>query len=407
MLFWIITGVIAFVAAALLAVALVRGRTGAEAPAAYDLRVYRDQLKEVERDLARGVINAEDAERTKAEISRRILAADAQVQAGGETGGQPEGLGRGLAIVLGMALVAGSVGLYWSLGAPGYGDLGLKHRIELAKDAHDTRPNQAEAEAQMPPGNPMGEPPANYVELVEKLRKAVADRPGEMQGYQLLARIEAALGNFQKAYQAQQRGLSIKGDAAEAQDYIDYADLMILATGGYVSPEAETALLAALSREPHNGAGRYYMGLMLIQTGRPDQAFRTWERLLREGPADAPWIQPIRAQIEDAAMRAGVEYALPPEPGLKGPSQADMQAAGEMSAEDRQEMIRGMVSQLADRLATDGGTPDEWARLISAYGVLGEMDKARSIWNEAQMVFKDRPDALETVRAGAQRAGLQ
>ncbi|NEU36201.1 c-type cytochrome biogenesis protein CcmI, partial [bacterium LRH843] len=71
MLFWIIIGVLAFVAAALLARALVLGRTGAEPPAAYDLRVYRDQLKEVEKDLARGVINAEDAERTKAEIGRR------------------------------------------------------------------------------------------------------------------------------------------------------------------------------------------------------------------------------------------------------------------------------------------------------------------------------------------------
>lgn len=413
MLFWIITGVIAFIVAVLLARALVMGRAGDEPPAAYDLRVYRDQLKEVEKDLARGVINAEDAERTKAEISRRILAADAQVQAGGDTGGQPQGAGRLLAVVLGMALVAGSVGLYLNLGVPGYGDLGLKTRIEAAKQRHANRPSQAEMEARMPPGNLMGDPSPEYVALVEKLRAAVAQRPEELQGYMLLARNEAALGNFKAAYEAKAKVLELKGENAQAQDYLDYADMLILATNGYVSPQAENALLSALEQEPRNAPARYYMGMMLIQTGRPDQAFRTWSALLREGPADAPWIAPIRAQIMEVAARAGVEYTLPPlapagpmAGGLSGPSKEDIEAAQDMTPEEQQDMIRGMVSQLSDRLATEGGTPAEWSRLISAYGVLGETDRARAIWNEAKEVFADRPEDLATIRAGAQRAGL-
>lgn len=411
MLFWIITGAIAFVAAVLLGIALVRGRSRGEPPAAYDLRVYRDQLKEVEKDLARGVINAEDAERTKAEISRRILAADALVQAGGDTGGQPEGLGRGLAVVIGMVLVAGSIGLYMTLGAPGFGDLGLKTRIAMAKETHDTRPTQAEIEAQMPTDNPRGEPPAEYVALVEKLRAAVAERPDDLQGLQLLARNEAALGNFRTAYETQARVIALKGDTVTAADYTDYADMMILATAGYVSPEAEAALLSALALEPRNGVARYYIGLMLAQTGRPDRAFQAWDALMRESAPNAPWIEPIRAQIEDLAVRAGVQYQLPPlptanGPTAKGPSAEDMKNAQDMTPEERQEMIRGMVSQLSDRLATEGGTPDEWARLISAYGVLGDLDQARAIWTEAQERFKDRPADLEVVRAGAARAGL-
>ncbi len=407
MLFWIVIGVLAFVVAALLAWTLVKGRTGQESPAAYDLQVYRDQLKEVEKDLARRVINAEDAERTKAEISRRILAADAQVQAGSDNGGQPESLGRALAVIVGAVLVAGSIGVYWTLGAPGYGDLGLKQRIEMAKKSHDTRPGQEEVEAQMPSGSPFGEPSAEYVALVEKLREAVADSPDDLKGNILLARNEAALGNFRAGYEAQRKVLEIKGDSATAQDYVDYADMMILATGGYVSPEAETALLAAMSKDPRNGSARYYLGLMLAQNGRPDRAFATWNSLMDEGPADAPWIEPIRAQIEEMAMRAGVRYELPAAAPARGPSAADMQAANDMTAEDRQEMIRNMVSQLAERLATEGGTPDEWARLISAYGVMGETERAQTIWQEAQQVFKDRPEALDTIRAGAQAAGLQ
>ena len=120
----------------------------------------------------------------------------------------------------------------------------------------------------------------------------------------LLARNEAALGNFKAAYEAQQAVLSIKGAEATASDYADYADMMILAAGGYVSPEAENALRGALARDASNGTARYYMGLMAAQTGRPDQAFRVWDALLKEGPSDAPWIAPIRSQIEEMAARA-------------------------------------------------------------------------------------------------------
>ncbi|SEQ66453.1 c-type cytochrome biogenesis protein CcmI [Thalassovita taeanensis] len=407
MLFWIITGALALTVAVLLALALTRGRGEDEAPAAYDLRVYRDQLKEVERDLARGVIAAEDAERTRSEISRRILAADAQLQQGGRTGGQPKALAMGVAGLTVVGLLAGSFLLYRQLGAPGYDDLSLKTRIEMAKDTRANRPSQAEVEANRATLDaPLGQPAPEYAALMDKLRKAVAERPDDLQGVKLLARNEAALGNFVAAQEAQARVLTLLGDAATANDYVDYADTLILATGGYVSPEAEAALLAALARDPRQGAARYYMGLMFAQTGRPDTAFRIWEELLREGPADAPWIAPIRGQIQELAMLAGAEFTLPPEEGLKGPDAADVQAAGEMSAEDRQEMIRGMVSTLSERLATEGGTPAEWARLIGAYGVLGEPDRAREIWTEAQQVFADKPNALAEVRAGAARAGV-
>jgi cytochrome c-type biogenesis protein CcmH len=91
---------------------------------------------------------------------------------------------------------------------------------------------------------------------------------------------------------------------------------------------------------------------------------------------------------------------------MPGPSAGDVEAAGEMSAEDRQEMIRGMVARLSDRLATEGGTPEEWARLISSLAVLGDEAQAIAVWNNAQEVFADNPDALEVVREGARAAGL-
>ena len=79
--FWIIIGSLALGVGAVLALALLRGRKGDVPPAAYDLQVYRDQLKEVDRDLARGVIAPAEAERVRTEVSRRVLAADAELQA--------------------------------------------------------------------------------------------------------------------------------------------------------------------------------------------------------------------------------------------------------------------------------------------------------------------------------------
>ena len=114
----------------------------------------------------------------------------------------------------------------------------------------------------------------------------------------------------------------------------------------------------------------------------------------------------IRSRIEEVAWRAGVEYELPPLAEGPGPSAEDIEAAQEMTAEDREEMIRGMVAGLSDRLATEGGTAEEWARLIGAYGVLGETDQARVIWVEAQEVFAGREAELQTLRAAADRAGV-
>ncbi|MHA6323772.1 c-type cytochrome biogenesis protein CcmI [Roseivivax sp. CAU 1753] len=407
--FWIASGAMALLVAALIGVTLLRARRVASGDEASDVSVYRDQLREVDRDLERGVIGPEQADRLRTEVSRRLLAADASAQAHRDAVDQPPGLSRAMAALVAAFLLGMSVFLYAGLGAPGYGDLSLAHRIAQADEARRTRPDQATAEAQVPITEPAEPTAPEYLELVERLRAAVAERQDDLQGFVFLARSEAALGNYKAAYQAQQRIIALKGDAATAKDYVDLADMMVLAAGGYVSPQAEAALQASLARDPENGVANYYLGLTMAQTGRPDRAFRVWDRLLRRSAADDPWVAPIVQQIEELAYRAGLaEYTVPlPETApLPGPSESDMDAAGEMTDADRQSMIEGMVSRLSDRLSRQGGTPDEWARLISAYGVLGDTDQARAIWNNAQEVFLGNAAALDTVRNAARNAGI-
>lgn len=406
MSFWIVISLAALIASVLLALVLLRRNTGDAPAAAYDLQVYRDQLKEVDRDLARGIINEADAERVRTEISRRILAADAEVRnaAAGRAGSRRATMLA--AALLGVAMIGGSMWLYRDLGAPGYGDLPQGLRIEMAEERRAGRPGQEEAEARMPPRE-TPEVSEDYAKLLEQLRRTAGERPDDLQGQSLLARHEANVGNFSAAAKAQSRVLEIKGDEATALDYAEHAELLVLAAGGYVSPEAEASLKKALEMEPRHGPSRYYWGLLMGQIGRPDLGFEIWDETLRTSPPEAGWVPAIRAQIPEMAWRAGVDYTLPPAgPGLTGPSEEDMAAAADMSPEERQEMIRGMVDRLMSRLAGEGGPPNEWARLIGALGVLGDTERAQAIYDEALRKFAASPEAVAELRAAAQRAGL-
>jgi cytochrome c-type biogenesis protein CcmH len=106
------------------------------------------------------------------------------------------------------------------------------------------------------------------------------------------------------------------GDKAGSGDHAQLAGLMVLAAGGFVSPEAELALVKALTLDKREPRARYLTGLLFAQNDRPDLAFRVWQPLLAESNPDAPWVGPIRAGIEEVAALAGLRYELPP---VKGP----------------------------------------------------------------------------------------
>lgn len=401
MTFWIAATLLTSAVAALLLRALARQGGGARTAAEADLGVYRDQLTEVARDAERGTISAAEAERSRLEISRRILEAD---RAMADRPGSAMVSGPGLVpAVLVFAALGAALLLYERLGAPGYPDLPVSDRIARAETLRAERPSQAEAEAAAKLPAPTA-PAPDFATLMERLRKAVSERPDDLTGQELLARNEAVLGNYTAAAAAQARVIGIRAKDATAEDYARLADLYVLATGGYVSPEAELAAGEALARDPKNGTARFYLGLMWAQTGRPDNAFRFWRALLEEGPEEAPWTQPIRAEIGMLAAAAGVDYTPPA--ALTGPSAGDVEAASGMSAGDRAEMIKGMVAQLSERLYATGGSPEEWARLITSLGVLGDKDKAKDAWGKAREAFAGQDAALEALRKAAEQAGV-
>lgn len=408
MTFWIISALATLVTALLIGWPMLRARqTDGDAGQDKDIGIYRDQLRSVEKDLARGVVTEEEAERLRVEIKRRILDAD---RAGSEHGGRaPRGASVAAVAVAGLTVIGGTYLVYDRVGAPGYEDLPLSKRMAEAEKMREARPSQAEFEEKMPATPPV-EVGADYAALIDKLRLAVEENPEEAEGWALLARSEANIGNVPAAHAAQRKLLDLKGETATAQDYLTYAGLLIQAAGGNVSAEADWALGNTLRLDPHEPIARYYVGLMHLQTGRPDQTFQFWEPLLRQSRPTDPWVPVIRSRLESVAAMAGIKYSLPASAampgGAGGPTAEDMAAAAEMSPEERQAFIQNMVDQLGARMAEEGGPPSDWARLIRAHGVLGNTDRAAAIWAEAQETFPDPAD-LAPIREAAVEAGVE
>lgn len=407
-MFWILAAALTAITALAILSPLRRGRGGAAPAAAYDLRVYRDQLAEVERDLDRGVIGPDDAQRLRAEIGRKVLDADrrAALSAPAARGGRA--LWPAVALV---AMLAGAVALYLREGVPGAPDMPLAERFAAADAAYRDRPSQAEAEAAAParPAPDLSQADPEYLTMIDQLRDAVGRNPDDQQGLALLASNEMRLGNLAAARAAQQRLVDLRGDQADAVQLMQLATLMVDAAGGVVTPEAEAVLRRALTLDPTQPQARYLQGVLLIQNGRPDRAFPLWRGLLDEGPEGAPWIAPIRAAIQDLAWLAGDdEYRAPAPPAtdLPGPDADALAAAEDLSPEDRARMIKDMVDRLQQRLATQGGSPEEWARLIAALAMLDQRDQATAILTEARQRFGGAPDALAPIERAATEAGL-
>ncbi|MDG1972934.1 MAG: c-type cytochrome biogenesis protein CcmI [Paracoccaceae bacterium] len=386
MLFWIIAIGAAVLTTLIVALPLLRGREDAAPRAAHDVQVFRDQLTELDRDVARGAVTAEDADATKLEIQRRLLAADAEMREAAGAQSAPAGLSRGLAVLVLIAIPGATGILYYDLGAPGAQD------TPFAARADEGRPGQEEAEKMMAGRElapPAGDDVAEFEKLVVQLEARIKASPDDAQGVFLYARSLMNLGRFADAWPQFERLVEL-GEAS-AEIYAGLTEGQILAAGGYISPEAETNLLQIMKYQPTNPSARYYLGRLHIQAGEPELARTIWEELMRESPPDAPWVAPIQREMAELGRTLGP---------LPGPTQQEMQAAGNIPAEERQSMVQGMVASLATRLAEEGGSMEEWQQLIRSYSVLGDPKAAQAAMDAARKAFAGDPAALARLESG-------
>lgn len=375
MLFLLLFAALALGTAAAVCLPMIRGTAEIAESGAFDRVVYRDQLKEVERDVSRGVLNPDEADSARLEIQRRLLA----VNAGGPgraNRSQPTPV---LAVVIGTLIVVVGAALYIHYGSPSLPDAPYAGR--------------AAREARMPAGAPHKDMAQAARELEAKLRTD----PTSGEGWLLLARTESMLGNWRKASDAYGRAIALGEKSPDI--YAGYGEMLVLGAQGIVSPGAKDAFNEALGLDPRNQVARYYLALADLQAGEDQHAIARWQSLASELPQDSPMRDSIEHGVAAAAHDAGIPVpplpkGLPAQPppqtdGQSGPSPQQMQDAAQMTPAQQQQMIKTMVAQLAAHLKTDPGDMDGWLRLGRSYGVLGDTAKAVAAFGHAAAL---RPD---------------
>jgi cytochrome c-type biogenesis protein CcmH len=365
-------------AAAIFAVVWPLGRKPGKLVGGSDLIVYKDQLHEIDRDRAAGLIGEAEAETARLEVSRRLLAAaDTQPPSAPSTFSQPMlGRRRAAAIVALIILPFGPPTLYIAFGSPNV-------PWEPAFARVDTSQGRESVDS-----------------LVSKVEAHLANNPNDGSGWQVIAPVYMRLGRFDDAVAARKKSLALNGDSAMRQ--ADLGEAMTAAADGVVTADAKAAFERAIANDPHEAKARYFLGLAAEQDGHSGQATTIWRSLLADAPAGAPWIK----FVSEALSRAGGGQSSISGPS-PGPSAEDVAAAADMSDDARRDMIRGMVARLAGRLHDNGADIEAWLRLVRAYVVLGDRDKAKDAAADAKRALSDHPDEIKRIDELVKGLGLE
>ncbi len=367
-------------AAAIFAVLWPLSRRGAAAGGS-DIAVYRDQLDEIARDRASGLIGEAEADAAKVEVSRRLIAAADAAQADKSAADRsPLWRRRATALTGLLFLPVGAAAIYLALGSPQMAErpLATQGRTLLQDNSIQNLVSQVEAH--------------------------LARNPDDARGYEVIAPVYLRLGRFTDAVNARRRLLALTGETAERQ--ADLGEALAAAANGVITVEAKAAFDRALTLDPAELKSKYYIGIAAEQDGDNTKAAAIWIDMLKAGPPDAPWVPVVREALTRIGAAPPVA-ALPPMAQTPGPNAADIAAAGGMSEKDRGDMIRGMVARLAEKLKEDGRDFDGWQRLLRAYVVLGERDKANAAAADARKALASEPDKLRQLGDLIKSMGLE
>ena len=337
----LLLAIIVFLVLGAILLPLLRSRAAGPAAENFDQAVYRDQLRELDRDLARGVLNDTEAVSARLEIQRRLLATMAAPVRDARTGSSPM-----VAAIVALVVVGGSVGLYLRIGAPSVPDLPFASRtIDPRTDA--------------------------IMQALTRLKQRTITEPANAKAWMDYGRAVAELNRWDLAADALKHAIELGQNGPEIMSA--YGEMLTLAAHGAVIPAARKAFAAALAKDPTLETARYYVALAAGQDGESEKSIAMLQSLAADLPSDSPERADIASRIAEAAKVAGLP--IPPLAPGKPPASRDPNA--------QQAMIRGMVDGLAAKMAANPNDIDGWLRLARAYSVLKEDAKAVDAYKHA------------------------
>lgn len=355
--FWIVAALVSAGAALLI---LLRAARAEDGPARHPARaVYARQLDEIDELAARGLIAEPERKAARAEAARRLIGAAEEEQEAPAA----SGTGRRLALAAAALTPLLALGLYLLIGSPRAADQPFASRLEAWRRADPATLDAARFEA--------------------LLAQAAQERPKDPRPLVFLARVQIAQGETALAVRTLERAARLAPDRADIWAAIGegLSDL----AGGEVGPDGRKAFARALALDPAQPLARYRLARADIAEGRTAQGLAAWRALAATLPAADPRRAALSQEITavEATGRLPAPAAAPVAPDASG---------GEQRA-----FIQSMVDRLAQRLRAQPDDPSGWARLIHAYGVLGEEDRRRAAIAEVERRYAARPAVIRQI----------
>ena len=369
--FWLFSALLTFVAILIVMLPLTRKEVVSAAQGEEDRSVYIQQLKEIDSDLARGLLDEQSAAQARLEISRRILKNDRRMTdaASNDNANSNDAEkkylfsagARWVTILVLLFIPIVSWGVYATIGTP---DL----------------PSQPLADRK---GNTIQDKSA--VELIAQAEAHLANAPDDGRGWAILAPIYMRLGRVDDAINAYRKALELLGK--DVDRLIGLGEALTIKANGQITPEALALFEEAGTVAPADIRPPLMKARALLQAGKRDDAIDVLQIILNTSPEDALW----RADIEQtiANLKAGKGPTAPPAQSSRpaepprGPTAEDVEAAASLDEQGRKDMIRSMVDGLAERLRENPTDVEGWERLLRAYAVLGEQDKVNEALRNA------------------------
>ena len=367
MIFWITSGIILITAMILIIAQIIRKR--ANQSNQYNIIIYQDQLKEIDLDINRGLLNATDGETLRAEIEKKIEKNSdypaSQTTNSSKPGIRRTGISKAIAVVSFMPFA--SYGLYAYLGSPESSDQPFANR-------------QLESPAEKINGQ--------MIELVAKLKGRLRQNPNELKGWILLGRSLVSLKRFDDASNAFKKAFRIAPNRSDIA--ASAAETKFMAMDGKFNQEIRYFFKTAAKLNPREHKALFYLGLDSFFSEKFSTAIQYWVDLIAVSPVGAPWIDKVQERLMEAATAGNLKITdfTPRLNSIAKNSnksrktsapkitQEDIRSANEMSIEERETFIRSMVGRLAERLKSEPNDIRGWRRLARAYLVLGEKNKA-------------------------------
>ena len=410
MTLWISLTLMVAVSAAVLTIPLVRRQEARADARSATIAVLKDQLVDVDVQLAAGTIPPADAEGLRIEIKRRMLAAghipeDALRPIGSRA---LAGVAIGLAAV--VALAAG--GLYSTVGRPG---LGFTEAPARPVGATPRAAPDAQAAGQM-------------AQLVAGLEMKMAANPKDPEGWRMLGWSYFQTQRYADAATAYGRAVALKPDAPGTQS--SFGEALVQAADGNVTRAAVQAFTAARAQDGDDARARYFLGLAKGQSGNARGALDDWLGLLADSASDAPWVPQLRVAIEQTAQTAkidigprlaairqpasggatvalaGAAAGATPSGTMPGPSTDQVAGAAAMTPDARAAMIKSMVDGLEKKLVANPRDEAGWLRLMRARSILGDAAAAAKARDSALAAFAGDAAVRGRIKAAAVEIGI-